>query len=250
MKRTSKTFIFFILSGYTIIMLFVIAIGINVYRGLKVENNLNDEFSKIEYIINNFGLNDTKIDMLLNNYISDGDYLEVEMALKAYLKDLLEGFRFLNTIYTDNELNDVIYLNNFDSDAPYFTTSKAIISDNYSKLSKIKTSLLELFTEEKIMSYIASYDLNWYYESYYKDMLLDYELIDNNKESISQNIDYSIAILDAYNNYFTFLSDNANYWTMDENYIYFENDELIETYNYLLEAITNMDFSNGVEDFI
>lgn len=250
MKKTSKTLIFFILTGYTIFMLFAVFVGVEVYKGIKTETKLSTEFKEIETLINNSGLDDNKIDMKLNNYITDGEYKEVEIALKSYLKDLLVEFRRLDDIYTDNKLNSVIYLENFDDDAPYFTSSISIIANKKHELEQIKDDLLDLFTEDKIMSYIAKLNLSWYYEEYYKSMLLNYDLLEENKTSISDNITHSISILDAYNNYFTFLSDNADYWTMDEDYIYFDSDELVDTYNYLLDIITNANFSNGVENFI
>lgn len=250
MKRTSKPFMIFLMTSYAIAMALTLAIGIRVYQGLKIEQKLDDEFAEIEYLINNEGLDNNNIDIKLNSYISSGEYLDVERAIKNYLKDLLVECRNLEDIYTNTQLNNVLYLNTFDADAPYFNNSKNIIDTAKKDLEEIHDNLIYLFDEATIMSYINNYNLNWYYEEYFKTMMIDQDLIAENKEDISDSIDSSILMLNAYTDYFTFLSDNAESWTMDEDYIYFDTDEQIAEYNRLLDIIMNMDFFNNSSSFI
>ena len=241
MKRTSKTFTICLMATYTLIVTFLAIVGYYVYDGLKTEKMLDDEFSKIEYIINRDGISNNTLDIMLNNYVSDGEYLQVEMAIKNYFKDFLNECRRLEDLYTNYELNRVLYLDNFDEDAPYFETSKKIITDAQVDFTSIQKNLTDYFSEEKIMSYINDYDLSWYYVDYYENMTIDENIIDENKEEIDSSIEYVLAVLNAYNNYFTFLSDNADYWSTDEEYIYFDNDDLLEEYNHLLDIIENID---------
>ena len=241
MKRTSKTFTICLMITYTLIVTFLAIVGYYVYDGLKTEKILDDEFSKIEYIINRDGISNNTLDIMLNNYVSDGEYLQVEMAIKNYFKDFLNECRRLEDLYTNYELNRVLYLDNFDEDAPYFETSKKIITDAQVDFTSIQKNLTDYFSKEKIMSYINDYDLSWYYVDYYENMTIDENIIDENKEEIDSSIEYVLAVLNAYNNYFTFLSDNADYWSIDEEYIYFDNDDLLEEYNHLLDIIENID---------
>ena len=241
MKRTSKTFTICLMATYTLIVTFLAIVGYYVYDGLKTEKMLDDEFSKIEYIINRDGISNNTLDIMLNNYVSDGEYLQVEMAIKNYFKDFLNECRRLEDLYTNYELNRVLYLDNFDEDAPYFETSKKIITDAQVDFTSIQKNLTDYFSKEKIMSYINDYDLSWYYVDYYENMTIDENIIDENKEEIDSSIEYVLAVLNAYNNYFTFLSDNADYWSTDEEYIYFDNDDLLEEYNHLLDIIENID---------
>lgn len=241
MKRTSKTFTICLMATYTLIVTFLAIVGYYVYDGLKTEKMLDDEFSKIEYIINRDGISNNTLDIMLNNYVSDGEYLQVEMAIKNYFKDFLNECRRLEDLYTNYELNRVLYLDNFDEDAPYFETSKKIITDAQVDFTSIQKNLTDYFSKEKIMSYINDYDLSWYYVDYYENMIIDENIIDENKEEIDSSIEYVLAVLNAYNNYFTFLSDNADYWSIDEEYIYFDNDDLLEEYNHLLDIIENID---------
>lgn len=241
MKRTSKTFTICLMATYTLIVTFLAIVGYYVYDGLKTEKMLDDEFSKIEYIINRDGISNNTLDIMLNNYVSDGEYLQVEMAIKNYFKDFLNECRRLEDLYTNYELNRVLYLDNFDEDAPYFETSKKIITDAQVDFTSIQKNLTDYFSKEKIMSYINDYDLSWYYVDYYENMTIDENIIDENKEEIDSSIEYVLAVLNAYNNYFTFLSDNADYWSIDGEYIYFDNDDLLEEYNHLLDIIENID---------
>lgn len=241
MKRTSKTFTICLMATYTLIVTFLAIVGYYVYDGLKTEKMLDDEFSKIEYIINRDGISNNTLDIMLNNYVSDGEYLQVEMAIKNYFKDFLNECRRLEDLYTNYELNRVLYLDNFDEDAPYFETSKKIITDAQVDFTSIQKNLTDYFSKEKIMSYINDYDLSWYYVDYYENMTIDENIIDENKEEIDSSIEYVLAVLNAYNNYFTFLSDNVDYWSIDEEYIYFDNDDLLEEYNHLLDIIENID---------
>lgn len=229
------------MATYTLIVTFLAIVGYYVYDGLKTEKMLDDEFSKIEYIINRDGISNNTLDIMLNNYVSDGEYLQVEMAIKNYFKDFLNECRRLEDLYTNYELNRVLYLDNFDEDAPYFETSKKIITDAQVDFTSIQKNLTDYFSKEKIMSYINDYDLSWYYVDYYENMTIDENIIDENKEEIDSSIEYVLAVLNAYNNYFTFLSDNADYWSIDEEYIYFDNDDLLEEYNHLLDIIENID---------
>ena len=241
MKKTSKTFTICLMATYTLIVTFLAIVGYYVYDGLKTEKMLDDEFSKIEYIINRDGISNNTLDIMLNNYVSDGEYLQEEMAIKNYFKDFLNECRRLEDLYTNYELNRVLYLDNFDEDAPYFETSKKIITDAQVDFTSIQKNLTDYFSKEKIMSYINDYDLSWYYVDYYENMTIDENIIDENKEEIDSSIEYVLAVLNAYNNYFTFLSDNADYWSIDEEYIYFDNDDLLEEYNHLLDIIENID---------
>ena len=250
MKRTSKTFTITLMTLYTIILVFFFTVSFFVVEGLQTESMLDEEFYEIEYLINKEGITNTNIDIRLNSYISKGEYLYVEMAIKDYLKDLLTECRNLNAIYEDLPLTTVLYLYNFEDDAKEFNYSKKILSENKNKLEKLGNNLTYYFDENTIISYIEKYDLSWYYVDYYKSMMIDDTILSESKVDIEKNIDYLIAILDTYSEFFNFLSTNAEHWTMDDEYIYFDTDELLEEYNHYLDIINNMDFSNDFETFI
>ena len=238
------------MATYALLMIFLLFVGINIYEDLNTEKVLDAEFAEIEYLIDTYGLSDNRIDIKLNSYVSDGKYLNVEMAIKDYLYDLLKSCRDLENIFNNKELIMVINLSNFDTDAPDFIESQKIIADARTNLKNIGINLNELFDEFKILSYAKNYKLDDYYLEYYKNSLIDQDLLLENKEDIASSIDYIIANLDAYKTFFTFLSTNKDYWTMDEEYIYFDTDELLEEYNRLLDIINNIDFTTNTDSYI
>lgn len=250
MKRTSKVFTFTLMAVYTLFLIFSFVVCFIAFNGLEIEKRLDREFSEIEYLINRDGITNTNIDLKLNNYVSEGEYLYVEMAIKDYFKDLLSECRNLYDIYEDIPLNSVLYLYNFESDAPEFKYSLRILSESRNKTEKIGDNLAYYFSKETIMSYIEKYNLNKYYIDYYESMMINDEIISESKEDIENNIDYLLAVFDTYTDFFTFLSDNSEFWTMDEDYIYFENDELLEEYNNYLDIINNLDFTSDIEQSI
>lgn len=250
MKRTSKTFIAILMGVYSLILIFGIAIGFEVVNSYASEEALNNEFVEIEYLINTRGLADEAIDFKLDNYVTDGNYLDVEIAIKSYLRDLLKECRRLDTLNNDEELNRVLYLENFDEDAPHFTYSLKVIADAKKEVEEIGNNLTNLFDNYTIMSYANNYNLDWYYLDYYQELMIDEDMLSQNSTDIVNNLDYIQSMFDVYTEFFTFLSDNYLYWTMDEEYIYFDTDELLEEYNRLLTIINNLDFSYSVEEYI
>lgn len=89
MKRTSKALTAAILIFYSLFIVFAFAVGFFVITGIKEEVTLENEFSAIEDLIDNSSIDNTQIDYMLNNFVTTGDYLNVEKAIKDYLEDLL-----------------------------------------------------------------------------------------------------------------------------------------------------------------
>ena len=88
MKRTSKLTIGIILSVASVFMITIIFFGGIIFYIVKEELKIENNLSEIDYLVN-YDINDSRIDDLLNNYVSSGDYLVVERACKEYLKDIL-----------------------------------------------------------------------------------------------------------------------------------------------------------------
>lgn len=249
MKKHKTLKICLIVIG-AILLIFVGVVGVNVYQDLQIEDALDREIWEIDYILNTSDLNDNRIDRKLNSFVARDEYLVVERAIKDYLKDILDECRHLESVYNNYELNEVLYLYNFDADAPYFYNSKNIITSAKEDLVEIKDNLNNLLKEETIMAYINNKRLDSYYIDYYKELMIGQDMLEASSDDIDENINYGISMLDAYMNYFNFLSDNADYWTSDEYYIYFETDELTDEYNRLLDIINNMDFTTDIESYI
>lgn len=250
MKRTSKALTAAILIFYSLFIVFAFAVGFFVIRGIKEEVTLENEFSAIEDLIDNSSIDNTQIDYMLNNFVTTGDYLNVEKAIKDYLEDLLVECRRLDNIFQSQDLTNVLSLYNFDADAPYFYESQHIIENYYQELKNIKTNLINLLDTDSIISYAEAYQLQDYYLDYFKTLIIDENMLNTNRNDIENSLDYALNTLDIYKELFELLSNNVDSWTMDEDYIYFDNDNLLEEYNRLIEIINNMDFYSDVESFI
>ena len=250
MKRTSKALTAAILIFYSLFIVFAFAVGFFVIRGIKEEVTLENEFSAIEDLIDNSSIDNTQIDYMLNNFVTTGDYLNVEKAIKDYLEDLLVECRRLDNIFQSQDLTNVLSLYNFDADAPYFYESQNIIENYYQELKNIKTNLINLLDTDSIISYAEAYQLQDYYLDYFKTLIIDENMLNTNRNDIENSLDYALNTFDFYKELFELLSNNVDSWTMDEDYIYFDNDNLLEEYNRLIEIINNMDFYSDVESFI
>lgn len=250
MKRTSKALTAAILIFYSLFIVFAFAVGFFVITGIKEEVTLENEFSAIEDLIDNSSIDNTQIDYMLNNFVTTGDYLNVEKAIKDYLEDLLIECRRLDNIFQSQDLTNVLSLYNFDADAPYFYESQHIIENYYQELKNIKTNLINLLDTDSIISYAEAYQLQDYYLDYFKNLIIDENMLNTNRNDIENSLDYALNTLDIYKELFELLSNNVDSWTMDEDYIYFDNDNLLEEYNRLIEIINNMDFYSDVESFI
>ena len=128
MKRTSKLTIGIILTLASICctiaaIFFGVIIFYSVNQELKIENDL----SEIDYLVN-YDMFDPRIDDLLNNYVSSGNYLVVEKATKEYLKDILYYARRIDELNDNEEFIMVLSMENFYGDMPEFNDSLRIIS--------------------------------------------------------------------------------------------------------------------------
>lgn len=250
MKRTNKALVAVILIFYSLFIIFAFIVGFFVITGIKEEVTLENEFSAIEDLIDNSSIDNTQIDYMLNNFVTTGDYLNVEKAIKDYLEDLLIECRRLDNIFQSQDLTNVLSLYNFDADAPYFYESQHIIENYYQELKNIKTNLINLLDTDSIISYAEAYQLQDYYLDYFKNLIIDENMLNTNRNDIENSLDYALNTLDIYKELFELLSNNVDSWTIDEDYIYFDNDNLLEEYNRLIEIINNMDFYSDVESFI
>lgn len=214
----------------------IIAIGIGLYHDFKQESELISECEQIKELTNKENIDTEKINEMLTRRISDGDYLQVENALKEYLTARFQNITKISEILNNEKLENILTIDNYKNDGPEFVTTKEYIENTKQELQELKNRYEELFTEETIMSYINSKSLDSYYVDFYKQ-----ELIGNPEESkdntVEHNIDGIITILDSYNSVIDFLITNKNSWKIEGENIVFANEELS---NKFLEIVNNM----------
>ena len=221
----------------SIVLLLVILIIIAVVNDLKMEDKLNKEVEDITNIMEATDFDEELFKKKINNTVARGDYYKVERAYKNYLRDYLKSLNNIIDFYNNDEMNNILSTENLKKDAKDFINSKTIINSNKQKLEKIKNTFNSIKTEEKVLSYLNK-DLDSYYVDYYKKIVGKVEQTETEKE-LSIYLDESSKILDNVYNIFEFLSQNKNYYEIQDDGIYFSRDDLLEQYNKMLLEITN-----------
>ena len=219
-----------------IVIIGVIAIGIGLYNDFKQEGELISECKEIMDLSNAENLDTEKINEMLTRRISAGEYLQVEDALKEYLRARFQNVTRITEILNNEKLENILTIDNYKNDGPEFATTKEYIENTKQELLDLKKRYEELFTEETVMSYINNKNLDSYYADFYKQELIG-NLEDSKDNIVEHEIDGIITILDSSNSVIDFLITNKNSWKIEGENIVFANQELSEKF---LEIVNDM----------
>ena len=248
MKRTSKLTIGIILTLSSIFVIAAIFFGSVIFYSVNQELKIENDLSEIDYLVN-YDMFDPRIDDLLNNYVSSGDYLVVEKATKEYLKDILYYARRIDELNDNEEFIMVLSMENFYSDMPEFNDSLRIIADVSLEITDIQENFVNLLQEDVVLSYLND-NIFSYYKDYYKELIFDADSIEDDALTIESNLDFVLSVLDLYEEFYTFLSDNKDDWIVDGEYIYFSNTDLEEEYLDILYRIENIEYYDNSFNFV
>lgn len=248
MKRTSKLTIGIILTLSSIFVIAAIFFGSVIFYSVNQELKIENYLSEIDYLVN-YDMFDPRIDDLLNNYVSSGDYLVVEKATKEYLKDILYYARRIDELNDNEEFIMVLSMENFYSDMPEFNDSLRIIADVSLEITDIQENFVNLLQEDVVLSYLND-NIFSYYKDYYKELIFDADSIEDDALTIESNLDFVLSVLDLYEEFYTFLSDNKDDWIVDGEYIYFSNTDLEEEYLDILYRIENIEYYDNSFNFV
>ncbi len=224
----------------TIATFFVIAfwsiVGYVMFYVVRNEIKLESEFSKIEYVIETKGVDDSSLDEMLNNYVTKRDYLIVEKAVKNYLKDLIKELKDLREIMKAEKLIDLLSIENFKNDGKEFDDSLKYIEDTIEKVESIKGNITALNTKENIENYLDK-DINEYFKEYYFEYIRD----DNDETftELNQGLDSYLNFLNKYKMFFEFLVNNKESWYIQNGQLYFEDETLLDEYNKFFANLNN-----------
>lgn len=248
MKRTSKLTIGIILTLSSIFVIAAIFFGSVIFYSVNQELKIENDLSEIDYLVN-YDMFDPRIDDLLNNYVSSGNYLVVEKATKEYLKDILYYARRIDELNDNEEFIMVLSMENFYSDMPEFNDSLRIIADVSLEITDIQENFVNLLQEDVVLSYLDD-NIFSYYKDYYKDLIFDADSIEDDALTVESNLDFVLSVLDLYEEFYTFLSDSKDDWIIDGEYIYFSNTDLEEEYLDILYRIENIEYYNNSFNFV
>lgn len=248
MKRTSKLTIGIILTLSSIFVIAAIFFGSVIFYSVNQELKIENDLSEIDYLVN-YDMFDPRINDLLNNYVSSGNYLVVEKATKEYLKDILYYARRIDELNDNEEFIMVLSMENFYSDMPEFNDSLRIIADVSLEITDIQENFVNLLQEDVVLSYLND-NIFSYYKDYYKELIFDADSIEDDALTVESNLDFVLSVLDLYEEFYTFLSDNKDDWIVDGEYIYFSNTDLEEEYLDILYRIENIEYYDNSFNFV
>ena len=156
---TKKRNIVLILVVSTLVMLsFWGSLGYILFYSVNNEIKLEQEFSEIDNMIDENGLDDPDLDTKLNTYVSSHNYLVVEQAVKAYLRDLLKESRNLYNLYNDEKLTDLITIENFKTDGKEFIKSQSYLEESQVQLQNIENNQLYFESDNLLDKYNHFFD--------------------------------------------------------------------------------------------
>lgn len=201
------------------------------------EEKLHDELTEISNLINSKELDADKINKLLDRTITKGDYKVVETAFKSYLSDAFDNVFEIMDILNDETIVSLLTVDNYQKDGPLFDNSLKYISETRTRLQELNDSYYGFFTEEKAMSYIENKGLDSYYIDLYRNEYVGDIKTSSEDKTLENSINEIIAILNSSEEIINFLKTNKDYWHIEEDTIVFDNNQLVDQYNSLIDKL-------------
>lgn len=230
-----------------LILCFVLGLGsffiYSIYTNIKEENKLRKE---VDYI-SKMSLDDyTNSKARLQSYVSSGDYLIIEKAVKKYMLDVLETYNDFNTIIRDEKITNILSTENLKNDGPDFKNSKVYIENTRKKVTDIKNKFSDYLTEKIIMDYIKNEKLSDSKIKLYKDLTLGKDnTFDTTKKELEDAIDKLVELFNKEEKVIDFLIKNQSNYEIKDGTVYFYDNKLVNEYNSLLKEISSMSKTNN-----
>lgn len=220
----------------------LILIGVLVGKDLKQESNLKKELNEISEMVSDPDGDFKEISRRLNTTVTTGDYQKIEKAAKKYFTDILDNLIDIVTVLNDERITNILTVDNYVNDGKEFLSTRKYIKDTKEKLITGRDSYYELFTEEKVMTYLDGLTIDDYYRDFYRNEIIGDIENEKNDKTVEKAINQIIDMLDDSEKIINFLVENKNAWEVEGDTIVFDTNELVDQYNnLLLEA----DFIDG-----
>lgn len=217
---------------------FISIIVIFVARDLIQEKRLEDDLVYINDLFNVDDINEKEIRQRLRHYVTTGDNLKVEKALKAYYNDALDYAITLSELLNDERLTSSLSIYNFRIDGPDFVRTKLYINNAKKGLEDVKIKITQHMTEKKKMSYLRNKDFDSYDVDLYKEMIINFDFFGKDIKEAEDSIQSVIDNLDKIDKVIEFLILNKGKWQIIGNNIIFLDESLIPEFNGLLNSFS------------
>lgn len=221
--------------GIIISIIFLIILSLIIVfavKDLNQEEKLENEIENVIKLININPMNNNKINIILNRTITTKKYSKVEKAIKSYLKEITIVFNKSYQIVDNDKISYFLTIENYKTDGKEFPETLKYITETKENIENINKDIENLSSKKVIKSYIDNKNLDTYYNNLYYNLIYEE---DNLK--INSGIDNYYELLNNIENLIIFLKENKDNWIIQDNKIAFNNNDLINNYNDLLDKI-------------
>ena len=220
-----------------IFLVFGIIVGVFLVSDFKQEDKLDaeiEEFWEMTYKLET--LDYEEVYARANRVVTKDDYALVERAMKAYIWDIFENNIEILSLLADENISNVLSSENYAADGPDFPETKEYIRRMRGEFQQCKREHKELEAEDKMMSYVEEYDLDSYYLDFYRERM---DIVRNwdSDGGFEDDIDILLDWMNTFETAICFLEDNKGKWEIVDNYLTFEDDELAEQYEVIIDGI-------------
>lgn len=220
-----------------IIVIALIGVGYFVYTDLKQEEKLKIELTELSELSNAQDIDINEINNRLDRIVTKGDYAAVENAFKTYLRENFDNSIQIANMLNDDKITTLLTVENYQEDGKDFTNSKEYITTTRATLEDCKNKYTEFLTEEKAMSYINDKGLDNYYTDLYKEEFVGDMSSALQDTTVQDSIDEIIELLNTSEKVLNLLSENQNSWEIDGENIVFNNENLSNQYDELINSL-------------
>lgn len=216
----------------SVVLVIIIALIIILTSRVRKENVVRKELDKI----NELDISKDSIDMEIK---SSGELKIVEEAIKNYYKDFFE----LKKKYNDNR-----------AEALFNILTPDYVYENYNKLKDIKKdfeeknksyeanidSLIEMYKDYKIISYIDKDKISNHNYEFYKSLMITDEdrviikELEEAKRTNQEKYKYVIEVIDL-------LDKNKAHWYVKDSKLYIDGKDILNKYNELRSKVYDLE---------
>lgn len=220
-----------------IIVIALIGVGYFVFTDMQQEEKLKTELTELSKLSNAQEINIDEINNRLDRIVTKGDYATVENAFKTYLRENFNNSIQIANILNDEKITTLLTVENYKEDGKDFIKSKDYITTTKTTLEDCKNKYTEFLTEEKAMSYINDKGLDSYYTDLYKEEFVGDMSSASQDTTVQDSIDEIIKLLNTSEKVLNLLSENQNSWELDGENIVFDNQNLSNQYDELINSL-------------
>ena len=219
-----------------IFVLFCFLVGFLVVKDLKQEDNLRDNIKELNEMFSQDELDVDKINKSLKSYVTTGENLALEKAVKKYYSDAFELVLDINDVLNDKRITNLLSDENILNDAPDYTYSKKYIENTIKVIKESVDEVDDFQTKENIISYFNDSKIDSYYKNLYVELTSMFNYFGNSKD-YEEDMNKLVNQLNVIDDVLSFLSYNYGSWTIVNGSYYFENETLLKEFKELLSKL-------------